>query len=311
MLWSSPSKDSRLPRRFKRLAVSLCQALSALALCVAAHAGEYDRLAAELARAARAKGVKRVAVLPFEGVSSGDARAGRLVAERLVAPLSDEPGLVVVERTLLESVMSEQRLQGSGLVDARALRELGRLLDADAVVAGAVAGLRGDRAEIYARLIEAESGRVLGAATARVERDWPDASPLDSASSGGWGPALPPLPSFEAPLLASWETRDAVAGDSCGDARRRVDDEERQLVELKARYWAQRLRGGLDARRLKRNPGSEIEDPSLRERFYTLLRRESGSPGPALRDDELARLKNGLARIERLSSACGTEGTWN
>lgn len=307
---TSPSQDSRLPRRFKAGAVRLCQVLSALALLApAAMGGEYDRLASELAKAARASGVKRVAVLPFQGLEAKDAGGGRLVAERLVAPLSQEKGLVVVERTLLDSVLSEQRLQSSGLVDMRTLRELGRLLDADAVVAGAVASLRGDRAEIDARLIESESGRVLGAVTARVEKDWPEGSLLDQA--GGWGPALPPLPSFEAPLLASWDARDAVAEQSCRDARERVDREESRLVELKARYWAQRLRGGLEPGRLKRNPGSEIKDAELRARFYALLRRESAAPGPALRSDELERLKDGLARIERLSSACGTEGTWN
>ena len=279
-----------------------------LALACGARAGDYERLASQLARAARGSGVKRVAVLPFEGVGSKDSRAGRLIAERLVEPLAAETGVEVVERTLLESVLAEQRLQGSGLVDKSALRELGRLLDADAVVVGAVASLRGDRAEIHARLINAESGRVLGAASARVEKDWTE-SPLDD--NGNWGPALPPLPSFELPLLGAWETRDAVADDRCAAAGRTVEAEEQSLVELKARYWAQRLRGGLDAGRLKRNPGSEIADAALRAKFYELLRREGSAPGPVLTDSEIGRLKDGLARIEKISNACGKGETWD
>jgi TolB-like protein len=301
------SKDSRLAPTFKWALVSLCQVLSALLCAGLAEAGDYERLAGELARAARARGAKRVAVLPFQGVGAKDGKAGRLVAERLVAPLSNEPGLEIVERTLLESVLSEQRLQGSGIVDARALRELGRLLDADAVIAGAVASLKDDRAEIYARLIDAESGRVLGAATAKVEKDWPEHF-MDDAPT--WGAALPPLPSFEVPLPKGWNPRDAVAGIGCTSARERIEETEKELTELKARYWAQRLRDGLPARSLKRNPGSEIEDQGLRRKFYAALRRETDSPSPDLRSDEIELLRIGLSRIERLSKDCAPEVTW-
>jgi hypothetical protein len=64
--------------------------------------------------------------------------------------------------------------------------------------------------------------------------------------------------------------RDALS-DECSDAALRADQYEAGVLELKARYWALRLKKGVVNTSLTANPGSEISDPGLRRRFYESL----------------------------------------
>lgn len=249
-------------------------------------ADPYEAVAAQLARTTRASGGRRVAVLAFHGIGGREAAGGRIVAERLIGRLLNG-GLEVVERALLDAVMREQRLEVSGIVDSQSVRELGRVLDVDALVVGTVAPLKNGGAEINARVISVGSARVIAAAAARVERDWNDALFEDS----GWSLKMPDV---------------AVPGepDACGRSREAAQELERALVDLKARYWAQRLREGLDPRSLKRNPGQEIADAGIRSAFYARLRHHVDHPGPPLTDADRARLRDVSRRIAAMSSVC-------
>jgi hypothetical protein len=159
--------------------------------------------------------------------------------------------------------------------------------------------LKNDRVEINARLIDAETARVLSVAVGRVEKDW--AEPLFGS------PFIVPVPSLDAFEI----TNDAVASDegSCASARRRASEIERSAVELKARYWAARLKSpGFDRRALTTNPGSEIEDPGVKADFYARLKRYyQESPAPVT-DGELKTLSEGQGRIERIRELCQTGG---
>jgi hypothetical protein len=196
--------------------------------------------------------------------------------------------------------MREQQLQFSGAVDARSVKEIGKILNVDAVITGTVVALKDDRVEVNARLIDAQSAMVLMAAETKVEQDWNE-SLFDDAAWGG--AAFPAVPSFD---LAS----NASAADwGCMGVPDRVDELERSVTDLKARYWAAKLRAGLDGASLKRNPGSEIRNPDIRADFYKSLKAHSSADGPALNDDEISRLKNALERIAHLDDSCRGEGS--
>ncbi|MBI3564884.1 MAG: hypothetical protein HY079_06800 [Elusimicrobia bacterium] len=270
-----------------------------LALCAsAAEAGEYDRLAAPLAKTARAHGRIRLAVLPFAEVGGKGSTTGRIISERLIGPLAAAEGLEVVERTLLDGVMKEQRLQVSGIVDQRSLKELGRVLGVDAIVTGTAIALKDDRVEVVARIIDAETARVLGVAETRVERDWNESMFDDSSWAG-----LPALPSFDLAQDASAAMWD------CGTASETVDTLERSIVDVKARYWAARLREGIAPRSLKRNPGSEIGNPEIKAEFYARLRAYAREAGPAPTPDETAKMNKTMDRISRMAGVCRGEGS--
>lgn len=264
-----------------------------------ARAGEYDRLAAPLAKTARAHGRARLAVLPFAEVGGKGSTSGRIISERLIGPLAASEGLEVVERTLLDGVMKEQRLQVSGVVDQRSLKELGRVLGVDAIVTGTAISLKDDRVEVVARLIDAETARVLGVAESRVEKDWNESMFDDSSWAG-----LPALPNFDLAQEASAAVWD------CGTASETRDTLERSIVDVKARYWAARLRQGIERGSLRRNPGSEIDNPEIKAEFYARLRAYTrDSAGAAPTSDEVHKMNKTMDRISRMAGVCRGEGS--
>ena len=277
-----------------------CAAVAALLLAATpSRSGDLDKLASLMSRAAKAHSRARIAILPFQVIGGKGSTSGRIVSERLVGPLMSDGSVEVVERAMLESVMREQRLQFSGVADARSVKELGKILNVDAVITGTVVALKNDRVEVNARLIDAESAMVLFAGATKMEQDWNESMFDDSAWSGS---AWPAVPNFD---LAA----DASAADlGCIEADK-IDEAERSVMELKARYWAQKLRAGLDGAELKTNPGSEIRNPAVRAEFYNSLRVQSSAVGPDLSPAELVRLKEALSRIKRMNDSCRGEGS--
>jgi hypothetical protein len=196
--------------------------------------------------------------------------------------------------------MREQQLQFSGVVDARSVKEIGKILNVDAVITGTVIALKNDRVEVNARLIDAQSAMVLVAAETKVDQDWNESLFDDAAWSGA---SFPPVPNFD---LAS----NADAADwGCMGVPDQIDDLERSVTDLKARYWAKKLRDGLDGASLKKNPGSEIRNPAIRAEFYKSLKVHASAAEPDMTDDEFSRLKNALERIAHLNDSCRGEGS--
>lgn len=97
-------------------------------------------------------------------------------------------------------------------------------------------------------------------------------------TGGGWegfgGISLPDVP-MPGGGAAGQDLRDSVAdypAGGCVGRRAALNSGNRSMLGLKARYWALKAREpGFDARALTRNPGSEISDRGLREKFYRLL----------------------------------------
>lgn len=75
--------------------------------------------------------VKRIAVLNFDGEKGGAA------SDIFVLGLMNS-GFDVVERSKLESILREQRLGASGLLESSTAKNLGRIFAVDAIVAGSV-----------------------------------------------------------------------------------------------------------------------------------------------------------------------------
>lgn len=117
---------------------------------------------------------KAVAVAGFayaDGRASGD---GAVMSERLTTELVKRRGLKVVERKAIQKMLEELKLQQSGAMNQDSAKRLGKMLGADWVAVGSLAGLPGGLIELNARLVDAESGEVLGAVTAQLEKNWTD-----------------------------------------------------------------------------------------------------------------------------------------
>ena len=106
-----------------------------------------------------------LAVLPFQG--KGDSREYvEAATDRMVTQLVELRRFRVIERTKLEEVLQEQKLQVSGVVDDRTAVDVGRVAGADAIVVGSVA-IIGSTATVSGRLIDTQSSEVIVARNAR------------------------------------------------------------------------------------------------------------------------------------------------
>ena len=269
-----------------------------LVVLAPARADDYAKMAAELTKAAIAHGARRVAVLPFREVGLAAGTAGTFVSEKITGPMLGDDRLTIVERTMLQTVLREQKLQLSGAADPRSIKELGKVLGVDAIITGTILALKNDKVEINARLIDAESARVLSVSSARVEKEW-----SDSIAGSVFDIQVPPLNGFENDGM-----KDALASEdetNCSSARSRAAGIELSMVDLKARYWAARMKSpGFDRTKLTTNPGSEIEDAGVKADFYDRLKRYYQESGAAVTDSDIERLNDSQHKIKQISELC-------
>lgn len=271
-----------------------------------ARADPYDRIAHDLDRAAVRHEKKRVAILPFQAVPDRQSNSGLIVSERLMGRVASRGHVEVVERTLLESVLQEAKLALSGALRPGSLKGLGQVLGVDAIVTGTVLGLNDGRLEVNARMIDAESAKVLSVSAARVEKDWGDV-PFEDFKP--WNVSAPPLPQFEtgpSATVALWRDSLNDSERDCGRAAESLGALDQSLIELKARYWSLRLRDkDFSNARLTRNPGSEIRDPETRRLFYGRLRSWHAQPTvPALSREEMRMLSDYADKSRLFDESC-------
>ena len=123
-----------------------------------------DDIANQLSSAYQAKhpnaGKQTVAVFPF---SSNDElakqRVGFAVSELLTSKLAKLPEFTVVERSQLDQVLKEQKLQTTGAIDPESAVRVGKLLGAQLLVLGSVEKLGGSY-QVNARIVDAATSEV-------------------------------------------------------------------------------------------------------------------------------------------------------
>ncbi len=102
-----------------------------------------------------------VAPLHIASPNVADRELGESLGEVLAVALADQKNLVVVERQKLKSVLQEQKLGISGLIDPATAAKVGRLLLAELVVAGSVVESAGKlRCTVY--VIAVDGQRIVG-----------------------------------------------------------------------------------------------------------------------------------------------------
>lgn len=258
-------------------------------------AADLADLARQLGRAASAAGVRRVAVSSLRPVRGGASARGSEIAERLIVALVRDGRVQAVERSLLGSLASEAALGQTGAVAGGAGAV--RLADADGLLVGRYQSDNGTL-RVFARVVDPRDGVIVAAGEAVLD----DASPDD--------PFTVPVPVLRGdfPPLDG-ELRDAPAdeaGADCAGARERVAHLQEGLLDLKARYWAFRLRLGVDAAQVTSTPGATIPDAEQRARFYERLNDWHRAVSiPALSEADLARLATSEGTSYELVRDCG------
>lgn len=119
---------------------------------------------------------QKIAVIEFselKGSEYAESAKGKLVSERLITNLVNSGRVTVIERSQLEKVIDELKLNLQGIIDSSSAREVGTLLGIDSLVTGTVIELA-ENTEINARMIDAKSGKIISAITVHDLIDLPD-----------------------------------------------------------------------------------------------------------------------------------------
>jgi len=103
-----------------------------------------------------------VAVIEFQGKGVSTIEASALT-DRLILELFQTNHFRVMEREMLDRILTEQELQTSGCTSTECLVEIGQLAGVEQVISGSISKI-GNVYSISARLISVESGEILDVA---------------------------------------------------------------------------------------------------------------------------------------------------
>ncbi len=100
-----------------------------------------------------------IAVLPFEADRSGQQyKEG--VSNEMINQLVGLQRFRVIERSAMEKIVSEQKIQASGVVDDKSAVKLGKIAGADALVLGSITVIDG-KVKVSARLVDVETAETI------------------------------------------------------------------------------------------------------------------------------------------------------
>lgn len=166
-------------------------------------ADPLDKIAKTLSQGAGSLVNKKVAVLPFPYHDGRDSQGSTIVSERLITKIVKRNKLEVIERSLIEKVLRELKLQATGAIDQDSAKELGKILGVEAIVSGTLIDLGEGQVEVNSRLIRTETGQIIVAASGELEKVWKDEPKTEENAAATAEPVVPPVP---APSQAPSET---------------------------------------------------------------------------------------------------------
>ena len=103
-----------------------------------------------------------VAVLPFEPVGASLVEVSA-ATDRLQEELLETGKVVVVDRSRIEAVLKEQRLQHARCIETECAAQIGKLLNARKLVIGKITRLDDTHWQISARVVDVETARIVRA----------------------------------------------------------------------------------------------------------------------------------------------------
>ncbi len=112
----------------------------------------------------------KIAVIEFSDLNGNITEFGMYLSEELITRLFLTRKFDVIERQLLNKVLSEQKLGVTGLIDDESAIAIGKLLGVDAIVSGTITDL-GKSLKVNARIIATETGSVFAVAATEIFKD--------------------------------------------------------------------------------------------------------------------------------------------
>ncbi|MEW6040832.1 MAG: CsgG/HfaB family protein, partial [Elusimicrobiota bacterium] len=111
-------------------------------------ADSYDSLSKKLCKGALKLKSKKIAVMSFSHHDGGYSSGSKAVSERLITRIAQEKDIQVIERSLLDKVMNEMKLESTGMIDTETTKKIGKVLGVDAIVTGTLIDLKDEQTEV-------------------------------------------------------------------------------------------------------------------------------------------------------------------
>jgi TolB-like protein len=112
----------------------------------------------------------KLAVIEFSDLDKNITELGKFLAEELITKLFLTGKFEVVERQLLNKIISQHKLSFTGIVDPKSAKKLGKILGVDAIASGTITDLSSS-IKVNARLIRVDTGSIIGVAAIEIKKD--------------------------------------------------------------------------------------------------------------------------------------------
>jgi len=116
----------------------------------------------------------KIAIMPFVYLDGRKSDGGLIVSERLTTRIVKLKKFKVIERQLLEKVLTEQNLGTTGIIDVESTKKIGKILGVGAIITGTLLDVGNQMVEINARLINTETAEVIATSSVEIKKIWSD-----------------------------------------------------------------------------------------------------------------------------------------
>jgi TolB-like protein len=153
----------------------------------------YQQLANDITEAGASIQGKKIAIIPFSYADgrAGATKDGSVISERLTIKMINMHKFEIIERSVLDKVMAELKLQSSGMIDASSAQQLGKVLGVEAIITGTLVETSNGQIEVNARLIKTETAQAIGASQVELDKNW-----IGDAATA---PQQPQQPAYQQP----------------------------------------------------------------------------------------------------------------
>jgi TolB-like protein len=161
-------------------------------------------LATQIATNVSKEKKQRIAILPFRELDGMPTVLSTFIPEELVTDLFTIGGIEIVERAMLDRLLGEIKLGQSGVIDPETAKKVGKIASVDAIVTGSITDLQSYVA-INCRLIDTQTGRIFGAAQAKIVKDDDLRKIMGASLPGSPGDGVKPPSERQKPRPAALE----------------------------------------------------------------------------------------------------------
>ncbi|MGX9726784.1 MAG: FlgO family outer membrane protein [Candidatus Electronema sp. VV] len=153
--------------------LSICGAAMFLSLLVSSAFGyekEIEQLSSQMAEKIAGKGKKTVAVVDFTDLEGNVTQLDQFIAEEFSVALAGAgKGFRVIDRTRLMSIIKENKLAATGLIDPATASKLGKIAGVDALVTGTLTPF-GDTVHLTVKVLDSNTADVIDSAKSDIAK---------------------------------------------------------------------------------------------------------------------------------------------